>query len=348
MTSGKADEPPEKKPDGSPRVLFPGGAAPEPVAAPKGGSQPKVLFGAPREPTPRGDRPRVLAAGEVRRRIPCSLASLQGMDANTTEAVAKAALRIVDSTNLDDHYFDDVVRFGAALQTEHGRLTESELRIVSSEAVAKGRRLAAELLQRLTELDPDKVFTVRGGFLDTVKALAAPRDPSGLFSRLYPDVMAVATELDALAPEIATVAGQMRTVGKAYKVLANNLAAYILAGRFLVHHIGGLQLPDRERQAHYASQAQALETRTSSLSATKATVEMSIWSVAAVSQEIEALARAAEGMLQEDLPAWHAAYSAALTAARAAQSAEPAGTRAPLRNLHTHILGKLKLERNKP
>jgi hypothetical protein len=71
---------------------------------------------------------------------------------------------------------------------------------------------------------------------------------------------------------------------------------------------------------------------------------MSIWTVAAVSQEIEALARLAEGLLQEDLPAWHAAYSAALTA----QSAEQARTTVPLRDLHTRILGKLKLERNRP
>ncbi len=345
MTSGKADEPPAKKPGGSPRVLFPESAAPEPVADQKGGSrQPKVLFGAPRAPTPKGDRPRVLAAGEIRRRISCSVAELQDMDASVTEAAAKAALRIVDSINLDDHYFDDVVRFGAFLQTEHGRLADGELKIVSSDVLARGRQLSAELLQRLTELDPDRVFAVRGGFLDTVKALAAPRDPAGLFSRLYPEVRKSVAELDALAPDIVAVANQVRAVGKAYKTLANNLAAHILAGRFLVHHIGSLQLPERERQAHYASQSEALETRTSSLSATKATVEMSIWTVAAVSQEIDALARAAEGLLQEDLPAWHAAYSAALTA----QSAELASTRTPLRNLHTRILGKFKLERNRP
>lgn len=348
MTSGEADEPPDKKPGGSPRVLFSESAAPEPVAVSKAGSAPKVLFGAPRAPTPKGELPRVLAAGEVRRRIGCSVNDLRDMDANATEAIAKAALRIIDGTNLDDHYFDDVVRFGAALQTEHGRLAESELGIVSSEAAAQGRRHAADLLQRLTELDPDTVFAVRGGFLTGIKALATSRDPAGIFARLYPDIQTLAKELDALAPDIAAVASQVRTVGKAYKALADSLAAHILAGRFLVHHIDGLQLPDRERQAHYASQAEALETRTSSLSATKATVEMSIWTVAAVSQEIEALARAAEGMLQEDLPAWHAAYSAALTAARNAQSGEQAGARASLRNLHTRILGKLKLERNRP
>ncbi len=328
-------------------MLFSESAAPQPVSAPKDAGQPKVLFGAPRAPTPKGDRPRVLAAGEVRHRISCSVADLQNIDADATQAVAKAALRIIDSTNLDDHYFDDVVRFGASLQAEHGRLAEGELDIVSSEAVAAGRGLAGELLQRLTALDPDKVFAVRGGFLNAVKALAAPRDPAGLFSRLYPEVRALATELDALAPDIVAVATQVRAIGKAYKGLANSLAAHILAGRFLVHHIGGLQLPDRARQTHYASQSQALETRTSSLSATKATVEMSIWTVAAASQEIEALARAAEGLLQEDLPAWHSAYSAALTAARSAQSQERAGVSAPLRNLHTRILGKLKLERNR-
>jgi hypothetical protein len=348
LTSGKADEPPEKKPGGSPKVLFQESAAPEPVAAAKATGQPKVLFGAPRAPAPKGDRPRVLAAGEVRRRISCGVTDLQNMDADATEAVAKAALRIVDATNLDDHYFDDVVRFGASLQAEHGRLTERELAIVSSEAVAAGRRLAAELVQRLTELDPDRVFAVRGGFLDTVKALTASRDPAGLFSRLYPEVRALAMELDGLAPDIAVASSQVRDIGKIYKALSNRLAAHILAGRFLIHHIGGLQLPDPERQAHYASQAEALETRTSSLSATKATIEMSIWTVAAVSDEIKALASAAEGLLQEDLPAWHAAYSAALTAARNAQSREQDATRAPLRNVHTRILGKLRLERNRP
>ena len=325
-----------------PKVLFPESASPDVADASKHSILPKVLFGSPRPPTPKGDQPRVLAAGEVRRRIPCSAAALLEIDVNAAASVT-AALRIVDGTNLDDHYFDDVVRFGAGLQTEHGRLAESELALVDSEALAQGKRLSAELLQRLVDLDPDSVFAVRGGVLRAIKALAAPRDPAGLFSRLYPEVQVLAKALDALAPDIVTVAKRLRAVGKGYAALDRDLAAHTLAGRFLVHYIGGLQLPDRERQAHYASQAEAIETRIASLSATKATIEMSTRTVAAIARDVDALGHAADGLLHEELPAWHAAYSAALVAARTAQSTE-AITRSPLRDIHARILAKLRPE----
>lgn len=326
-----------------PKVLFPESALPDVADASKHSIVPKVLFGSSRPPTPKGDKPRVLAAGEVRRRIPCSAAALLEIDANAAASVTTAALRIVDGTNLDDHYFDDVVRFGAGLQTEHGRLAESELALVDSEALAQGRRLSAGLLQHLVDLDPDSVFAVRGGVLKAIKALSALRDPAGLFSRLYPEVQTLAKALDALAPEIVTVAKRLRAVGKGYTALDRDLAAHILAGRFLVHYVGGLQLSDRERQAHYASQTEAIETRIASLSATKATIEMSTQTVAAIARDVDALGHAADGLLHEELPAWHAAYSAALMAARTAQSTE-ASTRSPLRDIHAHILAKLRPE----
>ncbi|WP_458385332.1 hypothetical protein [Rhizobium pisi] len=77
------------------------------------------------------------------------------------------------------------MRFGARLQTEHGKLAERELVLADSEALAKGRRLGAELLQRLGDLDPDRVFAVRGGVLKAIKALAAPRDADDLFFPRY-------------------------------------------------------------------------------------------------------------------------------------------------------------------
>ncbi|NKJ76294.1 hypothetical protein ELI00_19915 [Rhizobium ruizarguesonis] len=344
MTSGEADGPPEKQPGRLPKVLFPESASPEIAAPSRPPAEPRILFGSPQAPTLKGDTPRVLAAGEVRRRIPCSVAALLEIDANAAASLASMALRIVDGTNLDDHHFDDVVRFGASLQTQHGRLAESELALVDSEVLARGKRLSAELLQRLGDLDPDRVFAVRGGVLRAIKALAAPRDPAGLFSQLYPEVQALAKELDALAPEIVIIAKGLRAVGKGYATLDRNLAAHILAGRFLVHYVSGLQLSDHERQAHYASQAEAIETRTVSLAATKATIEVSTRTVAAVARHVDALGHAAEGLLQEELPAWHAAYSAALTAARTAQSPAQAGAGAPLRGIHARILGKLKSE----
>ncbi|MGO8227230.1 hypothetical protein ACC794_37330, partial [Rhizobium ruizarguesonis] len=78
-----------------------------------------------------------------------------------------------------------------------------------------------------------------GGVLRAIKALAAPRDPAGLFSQLYPEVQALAKELDALAPEIVIIAKVLRAVGKVYATLDRNLAAHILAGRFLVHYVIG-------------------------------------------------------------------------------------------------------------
>lgn len=342
LTSGKADGPPGKEPGRLPKVLFPESASPDVADASSRSSEPKVLFGTPRPPTPKSDSPRILAAGEVRRRIPCSVAALQEFDADAAASVVAAAVRIVDGTNLDDHYFDDVVRFGAGLQAEHGRLAESELAIVDNEALARGKRLGAELLQLLGDLDPESVFAVRGGVLKAIRALAAPRDPAGLFSRLYPEVQALAKELDALAPEIGTIAKRLRAVAKGYAALDRNLTAHILAGRFLVHYVGGLQLPDRERQAHYASQVEAIETRIASLSATKATIEVSTRTVAALARHVDALGHAAEGLLHEELPAWHAAYSAALTAPQTGQSPAQTSARLPLYDIHVRILGKLR------
>ncbi|NEJ70528.1 hypothetical protein GR197_08240 [Rhizobium phaseoli] len=342
--SGKADGPPGREPGRLPKVLFPESASPDVAQSPGQSTQPKVLFGSPRPPMLKSDKPRVLGAGEIRRRIPCSVEAFLKIDPGAAASVATAALRIVDGTNLDDHYFDDVVRFGARLQTEHGRLAESELALADSYALATGRRLGAELLQRLGDLDPDRVFAVRGGVFKAIKALAAPRDPDSLFLQLYPDVQALAKELDALAPEIVAVAKRLRAVGKAYAALGRDLAAHILAARFLVDHIGGVQFSDRERQAHYTSQAEAIETRIASLSATKATIEMSMHTVAGLARHVDALGHAGDGLLHEELPAWHAAYSAALTAARSAQSPAQAGTRSLLRDIHARILGKLRPE----
>ncbi|RUM23611.1 hypothetical protein EFQ99_20225 [Rhizobium vallis] len=342
--SGKVDGPPGEEPGRVPKVLFPESASPARADPSRQAGEPKVLFGSPRPPTPKGDKPRVLAAGEIRQRIPCGIEALLKIDASADMPVTAAALRIIDGTNLDDHYFDDVVRFGARLQTEHGKLAERELALVDSEALASGRRLGAELLQRLGDLDPDRVFAVRGGVLKAIKALAAPRDADDLFFRLYPEVQTLAKELDALAPDIVAVAKRLRAIGKAYAALDRDLSAHILAGRFLVDYVGGVQLPDRERRAHYASQAEAIETRVASLSATKATIEMSMRTVAGIARHVDALGHAADGLLHEELPAWHAAYSAALTAARTAQPPAQASATSLLRDIHTRILAKLRPE----
>ena len=338
MASGKIDSPSAS--DRLPRVLFKEDAQ-APVTGPaKVPPGPAILFGSPRLPTPKGDKPRVLASGEVRRRIPCSAADLQAIDPAATASVVARALRIVDGINLDDHQFDDVVRFGASLQREHGRLAEVELALVEDEALQNAKRTGAELLQQLEELDPEAVFSVRGGMLKALKALAAAQDPAKRFSRLYPRVQTLAKELEALAPAIAVVTERLRGIGSRYAALERNLAAHVLAGRFLVQHVGTLQLPDRERQAHFASQAEAIETRVASLMATEATIEVGRRTLEAVARNVEALAWSGEGLLREELPAWHSAYSAALMAARS--SNDGTDTASSLRDIHARILGKLR------
>ena len=99
-------------------------------------------------------------------------------------------------------------------------------------------------------------------------------------------------------------------------------------------------MPDRERQAHFAAQAEAIETRIASLLATKATVEVGRRTLEAVARNIDALAWSGEGLLREELPAWHTAYSAALLAARSSKG----GTQAvsSLRDIHARIFAKLR------
>lgn len=338
MASRKTDSP--SVPGQSPRVLFKEGIQTPLADVAEAPAGPAVLFGSPRPPTAKGDRPRVLAAGEVRQRIPCTETQLLELEPAAPVSVLSRALRIVDGTNLDDHHFDDVIRFGASLQAEHGRLAEDELALVENEVLAKGRRLGAELLQHLADLDPEAVFSVRSGVRQAIRVLTTGgRDPSELFSRLHPRIIALANELDALAPDIAVVAERLRRIGARYVMLDRNLAAHILAGRYLVRHVATRQLPDRERQAHFASQAEAIETRVASLMATQATIEVGQRTLEAVARNVDALAGFGDGLLREELPAWHTAYSAALMAARSSNGG-PA-TVSSLRDIHARILGRL-------
>ena len=334
----EADPPSAAMPERrSPRVLFPNDVPPARLdaASPSG---PAVLFGAVRPPAPRGDAPRILASGEVRRRVACSEAALRALDADAPAAVVSQALRIVDGVNLDDHHFDDVVRFGADLQAEHGRLAEQDLAVAGSEVLAEGRRLGADLLELLRALDPNVVFAVRGGLLKVLGALIGGRDADLLFPTHYPRIQALARRLDVLGPEIGALAEQLREAGRGTAALERGLGAHILAGRFLVRHIAQHAEPDPDRQAHFSAQAEALETRVASLLATEAAVALGRRTQDALALQVDALALAGQGLLREDLPAWHGAYAAALSAARSARGGADAMTL--LQSLHARLLGR--------
>lgn len=343
MTADKASPATGLEPARSPKVLFGEDNASVVVSPSNSAVAPKVLFGSAQPPRPKGDGPRILASGEVRRRIPCSAESLLEVDRVAPASVVEQALRVVAAANLDDHHFDDVVRFGAALQSEHGRLAEDELNLVGHEALVTAKRLGAELLQCLDDLDPERVFSVRGGMLQAIRALSARRDPAANFTNLYPRVQALAQELGTLEAEIHAVARRLRAIAKRYAALDRSLAAHILAGRFLIHHVGSLQLADPERQAHFTSQADAIETRVASLAATKAMIDVNRRTLDVAAGNVDGLAAMGQGFLNEDLPAWHTAYAAALLAVR--NSAEPrAGLLSSLNTIHARILRKLKSE----
>lgn len=64
-------------------------------------------------------------------------------------------------------------------------VAEEELALVDNEVLAKGKRLGAELLQHLANLDPEAVFSVRSGDLMAIRVLTTGgRDPGELFSLL--------------------------------------------------------------------------------------------------------------------------------------------------------------------
>lgn len=338
MSGKSADS--DFKAGSSPRVLF-GDDHPRagPVKATLPGG-PAILFGEPKAPPPKGTVPRIIGVGELRRRLPCSKADLTAIDPVATSPVVSRALAVVQGINLDDHHFDDVIRFGASLQAEHGRLAEGELALVGDDVLARANGLAAELISHLEALDPEQVFAVEGGLASTFKFLASGQEPGKRFERLYPLVRSLAQDLQALAPAIGAVADRLRAISARYRALDRDLSAHILAGRFLVRYVGALELPDRERQAHFVAQAEAVETRLASLLATGASIEVGRRTLVATARTVDALSWSSEALLREELPAWHTAYSAALAAARS--STTGGATLSVLRGMHLRILEKLR------
>jgi len=324
----------------SPRVLF-GDDHPRagPVKATLPGG-PAILFGEPKAPPPKGTVPRIIGVGELRRRLPCSKADLTAIDPSATQPVVSRALAAVQAINLDDHHFDDVLRFGAALQAEHGRLAERELALVGDAVLAQANGLTAELISHLEALDPEQVFLADEGLVAKLRFFSSGHDPEKRFTQLYPLVRSLAQDLQALAPAIGAVADRLRAISARYRALDCDLSAHILAGRFLVSHVGALELPDRERQAHFVAQAEAIETRLASLLATAASIAVGRRTLETTARIVDGLSWSSEALLREELPAWHTAYSAALAAARSSNAGN--ASLSVLRGMHLRILEKLR------
>ncbi len=302
--------------------------------------KPVILFGTPTAPSAKSDRPKIVAAGEPRHRIPCTIADLQALDADAPHEVLAEALQAVNGVNLDDHHFEDVVRFGAALQSEHGRLAESQLVLVSDDALAAAREAWLELIGRLEKLDPARVFDARAGALGPVRRLFGGGLTKPSFEQEYSRIKALSQSVEASQPAIEDCVQALDGLSHRYATLSRSLKAHILACRFIVAHIDSSADEDRDRAAHYRSQRDALVARETSLSATAAGLESGRQTLAVLARGLDDFGLSGSGFTREELPAWHAAFSAALLARR--MKSQNAGPFDAVGAAHRHLLSKLK------
>jgi hypothetical protein len=94
------------------------------------------------------------------------------------------------------------------------------------------------------------------------------------------------------------------------------------------------------KQKHYESQSQALENRLASLEASKAMLVVSRETSKVLAESISSLGISGENFIGEELPAWQAAYSAALVARHNHVFSQ--STLSSLQNIHQTIINKLK------
>jgi hypothetical protein len=256
--------------------------------------------------------------------------------------VLAEALRAVNGVNLDDHYFDDVVRFGAELQAAHGRLAEIQLDLVSDRALASARSDYLELVQRLEKLDPRLVFDTGGGPVDRVKRLFRGGLAEADFEQEYARIKQLARRVEIAMPAVDDAVKALEKLSRRHDTLRQSLTAHVLACRFVVAHIDRVAGEDQVSSAHYQSQRTALESREISLSATRATVEVGRQTLKVLVESLDAFRLSSLDFTREELPAWYAAFSTAFLARRT-KSLEPGPFERALK-AHQQLLSKLKRE----
>ena len=298
------------------------------------------MFGTPQAPAAKGDRPKIVMAGETRNRIPCTLVQLEALDTTATPDVLAEALQAVNSVNLDDHYFEDVVRFGADLQAEHGRLAEAQLDLVSAPALASARSDYIELVERLEKLDPRLVFDTGAGPVARMKRLFRGGLAESDFEQEYTRIKRLAQRIEHAAPAVETAVGALKRLSRRYTSLTRSLSAHVLACRFIIAHIDAATGSGQSSPAHYESQRTALESREVSLSATRATVEIGRQTLHVLADGLDDFGLSSADFTREELPAWYAAFSTALLARRT-RSDEPGPFDRALQ-AHQQLLSKLK------
>ncbi len=294
-----------------PKVPFRGDSSPK---VPNVAAVPKVLFGTARTVRTLEEGPRIVWGGVIRRRIACTVDDLRAMDSLASEPVLRQAVRAVNAVNFDDHEFDDVIRFGAHLQELHGRLAEEQLGLADDERLQAVQRLAADLLARLGELDPERLFSPARGFMGGMRAALSPSADTETFRERSAGVVGSARVLRERKQDLAELEDRATALKRRWATLTNGLNAYLLAGRFLVRHVNEHPLPDPDAAAHHGAQKDALEMRIGSLAATASSVALGERVLQTMIATLSTARRFADDMVESDLPTWQTACAAALTA----------------------------------
>lgn len=302
--------------------------------------KPAILFGTPTAPSAKSDRPKIVAAGKARNRIPCDLQQLKALDADAAPHVLAEALQAVNGVNLDDHHFEDVVRFGAALQSEHGKLAEAELDLVSDDALTSIKTNYLELIDRLEKLDPEQVFAGSPGPLKKLKQFFQGGLTERSFAVEFARIKALSQTLEASMPVINSFAETLQRLSRRYVTLSQSLSAHVLACRFIVTYIDTSIRDDRGLTVHYQSQREALANRESSLSATRATLEVGQQTLKVLARSMDEFGLSGKNFTREELPAWYAAFSAALLARR--MKSQDSGIFEAALKAHQQLLSHLK------
>lgn len=296
-----------------PKVLF-GDQGEEQPRSPASPPVPVTLFGTPKAMLPKSTAPKVIVGGVPRERIQCSTDELSALDPKASARVLANALRLINTLNLDDAHFDDVVRFGAELQTEHGAITEAELAIANHPSIQQAQTAFADVLAIFESLDPDVLFADRTpSLIETLGQWIAPKPPAAMiFRENYVRLLKRIGELKTHGLVLANAADSLGALKPRYAALADRLAAATLAANFIVGRLRE-SLAEGPLQAHYSAQIDSLELRCASLLSTCTTLEMGRLTHDVLRRNLSALANASNSVLEENLPAFNTAYTAALT-----------------------------------
>ncbi|TDR27745.1 hypothetical protein [Hydromonas duriensis] len=307
--------------------------------------RPKIPFGEPSIIPAKSKAPKILAGGIQRQRISCDISDLKKIDPTAHIAKLLNALQLINSINLDDPYFEDIVYFGAALQKEHGVITETELAVANQSTLSKTQDILTSILKTLTQLNPEQVFLDKKESIvkNLSKLIFLKPSARQVFDKYYPILL---EQLECLKTSMALLRQdslRLKELKSRYQSLPEEIAVHLIAANFIIQYL--TQLNQGNLKEHYIAQLNTLDTRTSSLLSTQASVEMALLTNEVLSNNLNCVLATAQALIDEDLPAFYSAYTAALTITQQKTSTTQA-TLEPLHRIYLNLIQKLQGENN--